>query len=72
MSLTDRLCLQVVEMPWHQLKVHQIGTREADDQWVDGDELGARLQLLKPYHRATAVGDSQVTTQAILTTSRLP
>ena len=50
----------VVEVPWHQLKVHQIGTREADDQWVDGDELGARLQLLKPYHRATAVGDSQL------------
>jgi hypothetical protein len=21
-----------------------------------GDELGARLQLLKPYHRATAIG----------------
>ena len=24
---------------------------------MDGDELGARLQLLKPYHRATALGD---------------
>ena len=41
----------VLQAPWHQLKVHRIGTRESDDQWVDGDELGARLQLLKPYHR---------------------
>ena len=56
----------VLQAPWHQLKVHRIGTRESDDQWVDGDELGARLQLLKPYHRATAIGDAVRTEHLIL------
>eukprot|EP01048_Picozoa_sp_COSAG05_P004877 COSAG05_NODE_276_length_12393_cov_1737.505694_18_plen_73_part_00 len=39
-----------------QLKVHRIGSRDIDDEWIDNDEIGARLQLLKPYHRATLDG----------------
>jgi hypothetical protein len=33
-------------------------TRETEDEWIDSDECGARLQLLKPYHRATSDGRS--------------
>ena len=29
----------VVKVPWHQLRVHRIGTRESEDQWIDGVQL---------------------------------
>ena len=34
-----------MERPWPQLKVHRIGSRDIDDEWIDGDEIGARLQV---------------------------
>eukprot|EP01050_Picozoa_sp_SAG11_P032568 SAG11_NODE_10645_length_814_cov_1.562238_2_plen_77_part_00 len=46
----------MVETPWHQIKIHKLGTSEAADEWIDEDETYCKLRRLKPYHRATTHG----------------
>eukprot|EP01052_Picozoa_sp_SAG31_P002225 SAG31_NODE_76_length_27534_cov_13.661868_13_plen_493_part_00 len=48
--------IEVVETPWHQIKIHKLGTSEAADEWIDEDETYGKFRKLKPYHRATTSG----------------